>query len=316
MSEFDLPGPLPHDCRFFGSSVSIMTIVTFRWLISRQPNHRVLVWALAGLLVGCGSDPPFQPLSSEEVAAAPPVLNIRAIKLQEKHRVTPHATNRELAGKVIEVEGLVAAVGRQPTGQWFITLHGGAKDKLPIQCFIDEVDPWKRVSPGMVTILKGQWMKNRPREVPRLLHGVIVSVDEVQTPGKRLTAIELCRRYADNHALAQNDFLEQWAWVTGRISTVDRVNGYIYLEGLDNTLVQCRPISDEQTMSVGMTSGQTVLILGKVMGGDQRQIILRECLPPEILSSSVSTLEDQAAAVDGKEPASAREDATPPIESE
>ncbi|MCY2967786.1 MAG: hypothetical protein NT069_29845 [Planctomycetota bacterium] len=243
-------------------------------------NRLLCGLALCGLAIGCESEPVFTPLSFDAVAAETPYVNIRAKQLQERYRVTPHATNRELLGKVIEVEGMAAVVGRQPTGQWFITLHGGAKDKLPIQCFVDDEEPWKRVSPGMALTLKGQVMKTLPKEIPRLLHCTIVSIDEELTPAKRLPAAELCRQYLENHAQAQNDYYDQWAWVTGQIASIDKVNGVIYMDGLGTTQIHCVPADEEETMKLELERGQTIMILGKVVGGDRLRIRLRDCLPP------------------------------------
>lgn len=238
---------------------------------------------LAILLCGCDAAPTFVALSGPEVSAAIPHQKIRAKSLQEKHRVTPHATNRELAGRVIEVEGLVALVGRQATGQGFITLHGGPKGTRPIQCLVDAEQPWQSVAPGMVTTIKGQLRPTPPGQAVVLLHAEVVAVDEEQTPGKRVLAEELCRCYAGDHLLAQHEYLEQWAWVTGVVSSVDRVNGMVYLNGSDSAQVQCVPLNADETLSLPIQPGATIVVLGKVTGGDRTRVVLRECLPPTLI---------------------------------
>lgn len=231
------------------------------------------------LLTGCGSEVVFQPMTASEVSAAAPAERLRAKELQERFRVTPHAANEQLAGKVVEVTGQIQLLGRAESGEGILKLVGGHKGRNPIVCLLSDPHPWWQVAPGMVVTVKGQVQKIPPKAIPTLLHAEITGVDESLVSGVRIDATALCREYHQSHPEAQSRYLERWVWVTGVISSVDRVNEATYLEGAEGLQVRCSVGKAVPELPAELVRGSRVTILGKVQGTDRRKVLLSDCLP-------------------------------------
>ena len=246
----------------------------------------IVVVASTILAAGCGADAPFVELTSEETADAVPKIRLRAKELQERFRKAPHATNRELGGAVVQLDGQVLGVGRHGADRWWLLLAGGPKSVRPIQCFMQIGRPWKQVLPGMVVSVKGQVERIAPGATPQLRESLILSVDELLVPGVKISAEDLCRRYQADHVLAQNEFLEQWVWLTGTITSVDAVNQLLFLDGGGAMRVQCVPIDRERGWDEPLREGEQVLLAGRITDGDGRRVVVRECLSPEVLATA------------------------------
>jgi len=241
------------------------------------------------VLAGCEGDVAIRPMTAAEVRAAAPVAKMRARELQDRFRTAPHATNRELAGSVVEVTGQVQLLAQAESGEGVVKFVGGRKGLKPVVCLMVEGRPWTRVAPGMVATIKGQVQKIPPQGVPTLLHGEITDIDESLVSGTRLTAVELCEKYAADHTLAQNEHFEQWAWITGTVASVDRVNEVVFLDGPGAAQVSCFLAPGQSTADERLSRGRRVVILGKVKGGDKVRVLVSDCLPPEILEEGDGT---------------------------
>lgn len=232
---------------------------------------------------GC-QEAPITPLSQSQIETAESVVRLTAPKLQERFRLTPHASNSELGGKVLEVDGIVTMVGITEKMGSVILLAGGTKGRNPIVCWMASERPWDHVAPGMRVTVRGQCQKIQPESAPQLLLSQVTEIDEQQLESMRFQAFELTDSYAKNRNATQDLLGDRWVWVSGKVASVDRINNELYLKGSGDTQVRCRLAGDDWLWNDSLTRNDTVTVLGKIENGDKSQVRLLECLPPQRLS--------------------------------
>jgi len=230
---------------------------------------------------GCGQ-PPLVPLTAVETSSAEAVVRISSVALQERFRVTPHASNAELGGQVIEVSGGVVLVGISQELGDVILLSGGAKGNKPVICQMAEPRPWDRVAPGMAVTIKGQVWRIQPGSAPLLRQVHLVQFDSRMADSMRFTAEDLCANFANSRSEAHEVLGDRWIRVTGSIASIDRINGWLYLSGGGGRMVRCALAGKEGELSWedDLQPAESIEIVGQVMNGDRREVILQGCLPP------------------------------------
>jgi hypothetical protein len=242
----------------------------------------LLLWTgLASLLCGCGQDPLIR-LTAEQTSAAKAEFQSTSVALQDRFRSTPHASNAELGGHVMEVTGTVVLVGISPELGDVILLSGGAKGNKPVICQMAEPRPWDLVAPGLPVTIKGQVWRIQPGSAPLLLQSHVVGYDSEIGSSMRFTAEDVCASFADNRTAAHDLLGDRWIWVTGEVASIDRINGWLYVLGGAGRLVRCALAGRDGELSwdESLSAGERIEVVGQVMDGDRLQVILQGCLPP------------------------------------
>jgi hypothetical protein len=229
--------------------------------------------------MGCDADPEFVPLSDELVRAAVAEITLPARDLQEEFRKAPHAANARFAGRILEVEGEVFSLGRNAAGSDYVALKGGGKGTLPIQCLVQEPEPWRSITPETRVALKGQCTRVAPGQIPLLVRAVLTRAAE--DAALRLTAEELTAAFLDDRAAAVERFGQKWARVTGRFAGIDTVNGAFFIDGRGNAQVLCVLTDSAAAQQLDPSlHGRGVTVLGRVENGDRRVVMLKSCMLP------------------------------------
>jgi len=236
---------------------------------------------LISLVVGCGSTPP-QRMSAAETREAQPIASLTSAQLQEKYRLTPHGTNEGLGGEVIEVTGPVTIVGTVPDLGDIVMLSGGTRGSRPILCQVAEGRPWDKIAPGLMVTIKGQLWRTKPGSVPLVLQCHIAEIPQDLQESLHLTAPQLSASFTRNRESAHELLANRWVWVAGEVASIDRINGWMYLRGSESGLVRCSLGGRDFVPEWGddLERGQVLEVLGQVIDGDRRQVILQGCLPP------------------------------------
>lgn len=257
-----------------------------RELPAPRRGWRFAVWcALALAWQGCDSTPPFEPLAAQLVPDKPADHALAARDLQEQFRQTPHASNRKYAGKILELEGEVFQLGRNAAGEPFVALKGGGKGMLPIQCLVQQPEPWRDLAPGSGVKIKGQCARVAPGQIPVLISAVVThSAGDTALP---VSAEELTGAFIDDRRAAVEAFGQKWLRVSGKFAGVDTVNGAFFIDGRGNAQVLCVPADTGLAghLDSGL-KGRLVTALGRVDNGDRRVVVLKGCLPPYAAESS------------------------------
>jgi hypothetical protein len=250
---------------------------------------------------GCGQSP-LVALTAEETSTAKVVAQTTSAALQERFRVTPHASNSELGGQVIEVSGGVILVGTSPDLGDVILLSGGSKGSKPVVCQMAEPRPWDRVTPGMPVTVKGQVWRMQPGSAPLLRQAHLVHVDSLMAESMRFAAEDVCASFADSRSEAHEVLGERWIRVTGAVASIDRINGWLYLTGGTGRLVRCALAGKEGELSWDddLKAAEIIEVVGQVADGDRRQVILQGCLPPR--RNVVGHVSAQGSSPDGLQP--------------
>jgi hypothetical protein len=230
---------------------------------------------------GCGQAP-LVPLSAEQTSATKAEFQSTSVALQDRFRSTPHASNAELGGRVMEVTGTVVLVGISAELGDVVLLSGGAKGNKPVICQMAEGRPWDSVAPGLPVTIKGQVWRIQPGSAPLLLQSHLVGIDSTMAESMRFTAEDVCASFAESRTNATDLLGERWIRVIGEVASIDRINGWLYLVGGSGRLVRCALAGKdgELTWDESLASGEVIEVVGQVMDGDRRQVILQGCLPP------------------------------------
>lgn len=235
----------------------------------------------ASLLSGCNSAPPSR-LSAEQTAAAVPEIRETSASLQERFRLTPHESNDLLGGKVIEVTGPVVLVGQSAELGDVVLMSGGTKGSRPVMCQMASPRPWDQVTPGVMATIKGQVWRVKPGSPPLLLQAHLGSVDPEVAASVEFSAEDVSASFSRNRSEAHQVLADRWIRVTGEVSSVDRINGWLYLKGGTTGLIRCALAGrdGELLWDEDLQSGEWIEVVGQVVDGDRKQVILQGCLPP------------------------------------
>lgn len=229
-------------------------------------------------LVGCVENSPAE-MSAEEIRVSPSYAIVAAPAMLQRYRLEPHASNAEWGNRILEVRGRVVLVGRSEKMGDFVMLQAGLRGYDPVICWMAVERPWDAIAPGMKVQIKGQALKIAPGSTPQLRHSW--QVEGLESPESRTFAAEdLCRQYSENRGEVHDALSERWVWLTGQISTVDRINNALFLKGHKGTMVRCTLAGEDSAWDTNLDSGQTIQILGKIQDGNQRQVDFVDCLPP------------------------------------
>ncbi len=249
-------------------------------LLPRQLCWFLLVGSVT-ISFGCGQAP-LTPLSAEQTAAAVADFQSTSVALQDRFRSTPHASNAELGGRVMEVSGTVVLVGISPELGDVVLLSGGAKGNKPVICQMAGERPWDSVVPGLPVTIKGQVWRIQPGSAPLLLQSHVVGIDSQIAESMRFTAEDVCSSFADSRTNAHDLLGERWIRVTGEVASIDRINSWLYLAGGNGRLIRCALAGrdGELMWEESLTLGEVIEVVGQVTDGDRRQVILQGCLPP------------------------------------
>jgi hypothetical protein len=242
----------------------------------------LVVWSgLVSLACGCGQSP-LVPMTAEQTAAAMAEFHSTSVALQDRFRSTPHGSNSELGGHVMEVTGTVALVGISPELGDVILLSGGAKGNKPVICQMAESRPWDLVAPGLPVTIKGQVWRIQPGSAPLLLQSHLVGYDSEIATSMRFTSEDVCASFAENRTAAHDLLGDRWIRVTGEVASIDRINGWLYVSGGSGRLVRCALAGRDGELSWddSLSTGELIEVVGQVMDGDRLQVILQGCLPP------------------------------------
>ena len=246
---------------------------------------RSLVLGCALGLSGCGAPAP--PVYGDgEIAGLTPVASVLAPELQERCRLTPNATNGELAGQILEVRGVVSMVGGMEGVGSYVMLVGGNKGANPVVCWMQEPELWSSVAPGMSVTVKGQFERLKERAsyldrpaIPIVRKGVLVSAEMPRKPLVDLSAKEFCAGVQDDRDLvARAD--DNWLWLTGDLLSVDPIQSIAYLDGGDSWVVVCRLAEGVKArLEAGeFPVGSRVRVLGSFEQLGPRRVQLSGCL--------------------------------------
>lgn len=222
------------------------------------------------------------PLSAEQTCAADSAMHLTSATLQERFRVTPHASNSELGGRVIEVTGTVVLVGISPELGDVVLLNGGGKGNKPVVCQMAVPRPWDALTPGIPVTIKGQVSRVQPGSAPLVRQAHVIHVDSATAEAARFTATDLSGSFAESRAEAAEVLGERWVRVSGRVASIDRINNWLYLSGGEGRMVRCALAGkdDELSWDRDIGNGENIEVVGQVFDGDGRQVILQGCLPP------------------------------------
>jgi hypothetical protein len=248
--------------------------------LSRSCRRMLLVgWAL--LSAGCG-EVPVVPLSAEQTLATDAVTEISSAALQERFRVTPHASNSELGGRVAEVTGTVVLVGISKDLGNVVLLSGGRKGTKPVVCQMAAPRPWDSLTPGLPVTIKGQVSRVQPGSAALVRQAHVIQVDSESAEASRFTADDLCGSFAESRENAAQILGDRWIRVRGAVASIDRINNWVYLSGGAGRLVRCALAGKDDELSWDPDLGidERIEVVGQVMNGDGRQVILQGCLPP------------------------------------
>ncbi|MFN7804641.1 MAG: OB-fold protein [Planctomycetaceae bacterium] len=243
--------------------------------------RRLVVVGWAVLSVGCGESP-VVPLSAEQTGSADSAVHLSSATLQERFRVTPHASNSELGGRVIEVTGTVVLVGISPDLGDVVLLSGGGKGTNPVVCQMAMPRPWDALTPGIPVTIKGQVSRVQPGSAALLRQAHVIHVDSATAEAARFTATDLTGSFAESRANAAEVLGDRWVRVSGAVASIDRINNWLYLSGLEGRMVRCALAGkdDELSWDQDLDRGENIEVVGQVFDGDGRQVILQGCLPP------------------------------------
>jgi len=240
-------------------------------------------WLMFGIVLaaGCTRPSPVR-LTSDETEKAAIEIRETSASLQQRYRVTPHASNGELGGRVIEVTGPVVLVGMSAELGHVMLLSGGTKGSLPVICQMARQRPWDQVTPGMLATVKGQLWPIKPGSTPLILQAHLTQVDAEAAETVRFTAEQICSGYSENRSEAQNLLADRWVRIWGEVSSVDRINNWLYLKGGTNCLVRCSLAGKDGELfwEQDLNAGEWIEVVGQVQNGDRKQVILQGCLPP------------------------------------
>lgn len=192
---------------------------------------------------------------------------------------------------MIAVTGTVVLVGISGELGDVVLLSGGGKGTKPVVCQMAVGRPWDSLTPGLPVTIKGQVSRIQPGSAALVRQAHVVEIDSASAEAARFTASDLCGSFAENRENAAQLLGDRWIRVTGSIASIDRINNWLYLSGGAGRLVRCALVGkdDELSWDPGLGSGELIEVVGQVINGDGRQVILQSCLPPRRNSASETT---------------------------
>lgn len=243
--------------------------------------HRLLLVGCVVFPAGC-DDAPVVLLSAEQTLTTKACEQTSSAALQERFRVTPHASNAELGGRVMEVTGTVVLVGISHDLGDVVLLSGGGKGTNPVICQMAVPRPWDALTPGIPVTIKGQVNRVQPGSAALLRQAHVIHVDSATAEAARFTATDLSGSFAESRANAAEVLGERWVRVSGSVASIDRINNWLYLSGGEGRMVRCALAGkdDELSWEQDLGRGENIEVVGQVFDGDRRQVILQGCLPP------------------------------------
>lgn len=251
------------------------------------PGWMIQLVVLCGIVGTAGCGTPAPPVFSDaQIASLAPVAKVQAAEFQERCRLTPNATNGELAGRILEVRGVVSMVGGVEGVGSYVMLVGGNKGANPVVCWMQEPELWSSVAPGMKVTVKGQFERLKERAsyldrpaLPVVRQGVVVATEMPGAPLVDELAEEFCTRvHNDRDLLSRAD--DNWMWLTGNLVSIDPIQSIAFLSGGDSWVVVCRLAEGvkERVESGEFSVGGQVRVLGKFEQLGSRSLQLSGCL--------------------------------------
>jgi hypothetical protein len=220
-------------------------------------------------LAGCSKS---KPGVEETVAKTEPAFRLTAEEYQSQ------AGDAKFNGQVIELSGTVSGVGRNISGESYVTLK--AQGLVGVMCFTTDPEPWATVAQGQKVRIKGLWA---PTFVaPRLLWCV------VEEPGEyaavRIAATDLAKEYAADPEATVKKYDKKHLVLTGEVASKSANDVGAVTLGLKTgnaTAINCSFTAFDKGATAGYEVGQTVTVFGEftLNFGSGTTVDLYFCLP-------------------------------------
>jgi predicted small lipoprotein YifL len=226
------------------------------------------VVAMLLLLAGCGK----KQAAEDPVASVEPAFRLTAEEYQSQ------AGDAKFNGQVIELTGTVSGVGRNISGESYVTLK--AQGLVGVMCFTTDPEPWATVAQGQKVRIKGLWA---PTFVaPRLLWCVVVEPGEYAAV--RISAADLAKEYEADREATVKKYDKKHLVVTGEVTSKSANDVGAVTLGLKTgnaTAINCSFTAFDKDAAAGYEVGQTVTVLGEftLNFGSGNTVDLFFCLP-------------------------------------
>src|SRR5262249_47468777 len=146
----DIPGL--KEINLTGSKVSDDVALALK---KARPDMRVR--DVAGDDVVVDKQPATRPKpAAEDISKGEPAFEVNADEFYKEYQADKNAAAEKYKGKVIELSGAVDGVGRNISGDSYVTLKV-EKQLIGVTCVTVDEQPWARVVPGQKVKIKGKW---------------------------------------------------------------------------------------------------------------------------------------------------------------
>jgi hypothetical protein len=217
-------------------------------------------------------------------AATEATPSLSAEQLAREVKRNPQAANAKYRGSALELSGVVDGVGQagrilnEDGRSPYIKLRVPG-DESGILCFLQDKEPWARVSPGSQVRVKGRW----PESPAEFILRDCTLVEVGPNPAPVLSAEQLAKEYAAGPEAANKKHRNEWLIIDGEVADKDKEWGTsIYLKGSGKVRVRCVVNPFEKQLFAPLQPGQHAKLLGqyaRTSGNTDTEVGLYDCLP-------------------------------------
>jgi putative nucleic acid binding protein len=206
-----------------------------------------------------------------------PDFALTSVAFGEEYRKNKKDAEAKYNGKIIELSGTIAGIGRNVSKEAHITLDGAKGELLGVMCHTTDPEPWLKYARGQKVRIRGRG--------PDFSFGAALIECEVMeagpNPASVLTADQFAREYGADPEAAGKKYEKQHIILTGEIinKTVNDVGAIsLELKGDGKTRVKCAFTAFERDMAEPLMVGDKIKVLGEyTLNFDKEEATLRFC---------------------------------------
>ncbi len=244
----------------------------------KKANPKLRVRDAAGDEVALEQKPRPKP-NVEDISKVEPAFKLTAEAFYKEYADDRAAATKKYKDKVIELSGEVDGMGRNFSGEAYVTLKV-EKQLIGVTCATADEQPWAKAVKGQKVKIKGKWPEFSVGAA--LIYCVFVETGEYK--GIPITAAELAKEYAADREATVKKYDGKHLVLTGEVVAKEFNSAGaagMELKADGKVKVQCSFTAFEKDVTKPIKVGQKITVVGEftLNFASRDEVTLYFCLP-------------------------------------